>query len=647
MANRVHVSATPQGLPQSTQYYSASHPRMSVSAHTYDSNTCVLPPMSFTTPAASSHARKRKIKHNVQHVIQHNPILRNAEERVKITPHIKYAQTKARPLVRTIANASKNSIARPQAKRTSKKRKRSSSADITANDDSAPMLASESFFTEKILKACDVSFDFESEKSKVLKPPPTYRLANLSQHEKDMLVSHDDVQSYKKEKAALIFSARLFRSWIYEMLGGTAAAKQVSDPQARMRALLSAVKVKAGPEGANLLKADRALQELASYAYENNIPNGGIPATAILVSAVIAKASDTARKAAKGSQGGATVGKSILDGFLWASNHLQLPIQVDSVVAEGEAPRKKKVTNPRQAGTLPLKIYAHFEYIASLKKGKVNRHVQTYARILVAGSLLSRLRMVDVLRSRFIEPRDEHESEWTTLSDGKRLPPIITSAKFSKDGAPIEVCIPPIGVLGPLTWWPEILAMCKRYPFMLPAFHAERPNSNKIQFATRLLPRVVCKTHASHAWMHILSLAPLHMSAEEWTLLRCTLHSMHGSPADIAVAMFNSAGAPLFSDEEINELGLWRRRAPTPSEAALPSDACSANKAVSRSKAQDTSRHMSKRYTQGTGRVGRVQRQMRVMQKFILLVSTALAKFGKSWKHLPKGREDLQILKRI
>ena len=98
--------------------------------------------------------------------------------------------------------------------------------------------------------------------------------------------------------------------------------------------------------------------------------------------------------------------------------------------------------------------------------------------------------------------------------------------------------------------------------------------------------------------------------------------------------------------QEVNELGLWRRRAPTPPQQE---PLLIGNKgATARScTAQDTSKHMSKRYTQGTGRVGRVQRQMRVMNKFVSLIARALKKFGKAWTSLPPGRKDLQILKKL
>ena len=145
--------------------------------------------------------------------------------------------------------------------------------------------------------------------------------------------------------------------------------------------------------------------------------------------------------------------------------------------------------------------------------------------------------------------------------------------------------------------------------------------------------------------MHILSLSPLKMSLKAWSELGCSLHSMHGSPADIAVAMLDSSGTPLFIEEEINELGLWRRRATAPSEASAL--AAPPPTALQGSKASDTSRHMSKRYTQGKGRMGRMHRQLNVWFKFVELLRLALAKTSKSWKALPPGREDLQILKRL
>ena len=294
-----------------------------------------------------------------------------------------------------------------------------------------PLTQQEAFFRERILATCGVQdFEYESEKLRVLTPAPSFRHPNLTPAERDSLTSHDQVQAYHKNKAALSFCARLPQAWAFCMLGGDEAAAQVPCPQQRMRALLAAVKVKAGPEGANLRKGERSMHELIAYAHKHAIPNGGLPASALLVSTIIAQVSDLASRAGKGSQGGASVGPSVREGFQFLREHLNLPIDIDSVVAEGEAPKMKKIENPRAAATLPIKVYCHFEHIAHLKEGTVNKYVQTYARIFLAGSLCSRLRMVDVLRSHFVEPRAEHEAEWLRMKDGTRIPPIITSARL-------------------------------------------------------------------------------------------------------------------------------------------------------------------------------------------------------------------------
>ena len=74
-----------------------------------------------------------------------------------------------------------------------------------------------------IESACDVDFDVAHEKSLVIKPMIKVQIPRLSDDERSMLVSHADVQAYKKERAALTFCSILPRTWIHDILGGDKA----------------------------------------------------------------------------------------------------------------------------------------------------------------------------------------------------------------------------------------------------------------------------------------------------------------------------------------------------------------------------------------------------------------------------------------
>ena len=53
---------------------------------------------------------------------------------------------------------------------------------------------------------------------------------------------------------------------------------------------------------------------------------------------------------------------------------------------------------------------------------------------------------------------------------------------------------------------------------------------------------------------------------------------------------------------------------------------------------------MHNRYTQGGGRMGERQEQLRVREKLDALVRAGLARFGRHWSELPPGRDDWVIL---
>ena len=112
----------------------------------------------------------------------------------------------------------------------------------------------------------------------------------------------------------------------------------------------------------------------------------------------------------------------------------------------------KKRRRERRSGSLPIKLYCHFETLAASSEPSPARF---YARSLLVGGLFSRLRLVDVLRARVLEV------------DGQPSV-IMVLTSFSKDGAPLDVYLPAEGFLGPWVWWPEHLAALRGREYILP-----------------------------------------------------------------------------------------------------------------------------------------------------------------------------------
>ena len=229
--------------------------------------------------------------------------------------------------------------------------------------------------------------------------------------------------------------------------------------------------------------------------------------------------------------------------------------------------------------------------------------------------------MVDVLRSRF-----ERDPEG---------PSILTKAKFSKDGAPIDVITEPVGFLGPFDWWPSHLEKLEGKPYILPASSATKNHAGRIVHATEFLDRVALKAHVSRAFLDILALPPLCMSENEWKALGLTFHSPHGSPSDMAKAIPEDVVDPTlaFSEDETRQLGHWRRLSTPPAQDGGGKKR--ARKGQKPNAREATDGAMSIRYTAGNGRVGRRKMQMRVHLKWVRAIQKALKAFARPWSDLP------------
>ena len=470
------------------------------------------------------------------------------------------------------------------------------------------------------------------------------RRARMSAALKATLVSQEDVENYRRDKAASWLSECLPQSLADELLAGASgvawAVAQVPDPAERRAALKQKFLLKAGPDGSGLGKARRALEELVDYH-----PSDHLPASALLCNRLIDHVGARARAAGKGSQDGESVGPLIRTG-LCTLELIGFPVEASNLTVKAAAPPAKKRRRERRSGSLPLAAYCHLETLAS---GPADTPQRFYARSLVICWAFGRLRMVDVMRARIVAAGYD--------ADGCLVIMIITS--FSKDGAPIDVYLRAEGFLGRWAWASSHLESLKDAQYVLPAFDAPG-RAGDVRFATKMLPRVAPKDHAIRSLKSITVIAPLGL---DWGATGVGPHSGHGSCSDIAAYIpEHTHPAISLSPADEQELGHWRRRAANARDGELPL-ATALQEAVdhhSRQHARAGEQQpaaaaaapaigaddaaMRVRYTSGTNREGRRRAQLRVHARLVLAVRTALAIFGQPWTSLPKGRADYGIL---
>ena len=128
---------------------------------------------------------------------------------------------------------------------------------------------------------------------------------------------------------------------------------------------------------------------------------------------------------------------------------------------------------------------------------------------------------------------------------------------------------------------------------------------------------------------------PLSMSRAELKALDLTVHSLHGTYADMSRFAGPSAG---FVDLDDRRLGHWLRDRAAAQDDPRPGQRGQAHGAM------NSRDDMQRRYTQGSGRRGERQEQLRVREKLGHAVRDALQRFGRPWYEMPKGRADWDIL---
>ncbi|KAL3918663.1 MAG: hypothetical protein SGPRY_005927 [Prymnesium sp.] len=180
---------------------------------------------------------------------------------------------------------------------------------------------------------------------------------------------------------------------------GPRALVQMPNIEERFSLAVTALELKAGPEGENANKGLRAWNLLAERVRKLGLPDGGLPAGEDLVASIIRDESRRALARQKGSRGGKTVGSVIADGFRLMAESYRLPIEgVDSALVRAVAtPTALTPASRRHAGSLPLVIQLQLTHLAISPARSVCRSL---ARSFLISTFIHHIRMNDVLNAR-------------------------------------------------------------------------------------------------------------------------------------------------------------------------------------------------------------------------------------------------------
>lgn len=449
------------------------------------------------------------------------------------------------------------------------------------------------------------------------------------------VISHDDVQAAlaRSRAESLADCLGLLPTHFLEgLMGGAHALEQVPDPAVRRERVVVGLLSKGGPDGANSDKARRALAELAAYAARHGLADHGLPASGLLVAAMLAEVDAAALAAARGSQGGASVAATVRSGLVFLREHLKLPIDIDSVLVESAAPRRQGGhAARRQAGSAPLAVHCHLEHLAASAD---ESYVRFYARSLLAGGFDVSVRAVDSLRARF-------------ESDALEPDGVITGhTTFSKDGAPFRFFAPAEGYLGPYDWWPEHRDALAGKEYIFPAFTFKRQRGVvgvDITRATGWKDAVVPKDHLVASFAAMCALPPLNMSAAEFKSLELRGHSLHGTAPDIAAAIGSPGRYESFSKDDRRELGNWLRL--VEDQQAIVPRGTARQGGRARPPGERAENHaMEILYTSGDARAGSRAAQLLVRRRLVRAVRLELVRFGRPWAELPRGPNKYALL---
>ena len=448
---------------------------------------------------------------------------------------------------------------------------------------------------------------------------------------------------------------------VVAMLGGPRGLAQVSaaDRPAILRRRLHA---RSGACGERVARTRHLLARVRKYAVVNlgfsreECDEAVLPMSSALAHALISQANREATDRGVGSRGGRCVGHAVREDIKRAAKVLSWPIEVDLDSWDTAAP-KATVGGKTKAGTLPIAAKCQLEFFASgglpeWVSGAARESAEFITRSLLSGGIDQGVRVGEGVR---VDIAPDAEDPCGLMCG---------VAHMGKDGAPLEICAPAEGFLGPYDWWPAHLEKIATVGQVFPAWVRPHGSRGSVLRAGGLTRFVAKPEHIRAALKELLTLPPLSYTTKELKEMNIQGHSAHASLPEWGAAVGENPmleGVTLapelalgFSDADIDALGNWLRNAAARNEAsaaeaarAAPAEQARRAAAIATLPGRAASRGaMRIYYGQGGAlgnRVGQRFKLVRVRQRLVHVVRAALR--GREWRSLPRGQKDLGILR--
>ena len=230
-------------------------------------------------------------------------------------------------------------------------------------------------------------------------------------------------------------------------------------------------------------------------------------------------------------------------------------------------------------------------------------------------------------------------SFWPDEIDPDRV--IRGRCELAKDGEPLELFAPALGVLGPFGWLREHLSDMARVGQVFPAWTGGYGSKGDAGRATAFTADIAAKEKVVVALYSVWRAPPLAMDEARRKALGYKAHGEHGSMSDVMrlIGMHPQVPYPLeedlrrgFSRTERRISGHWLRDKSEPDEAPVEWRGARPAQPPGAAPRRD---QMEDAYTRGAGRFGERSEQIRARLRLWRFLQAAYRYYGRDWQTLP------------
>ena len=414
------------------------------------------------------------------------------------------------------------------------------------------------------------------------------------------------------------------------LIGGELAIQQSRGPDERRKCATDALRAIGGRNGDSLKGCADALALLAIEAERRGLVTGGVPASHILLRAVVTGEDERARRNASShnSQGGASVAHGVLSSFKKLVDHCGLPMDPRANGVLAAVPRH--MPNPvTKAGTPPMAMFAAFDFLCKHLPSGVFRH---WARSYTMFCLYHGTRLQDLMDTIAIG-----------IVDGEPCRSIHARVRKSKFGGPMDIHAPNEGVLGVFNWSEEHLVDVGIHG-MLPRFSAT-PAWEITASNAYMVHGVVEIGEARKALYSLYRACPVFISEELRKSLTMSCHGGHSAFNDAGwfVGRVTVDGEHGFDSTDCAAYGHWGHLARSNEEKQSASG--SAQPAGRGTAASAGAVATARSYSIGETHMGDRELQLTARRRMVHFMRRKMREDGRQFWLLPSGREDWRILK--